>query len=452
MTKTGHKSTDPFYLDAVALRNAYLSQSLRVSGVIEQLIERITNTNDTLNAVWALDAAGVRKAAAESEERYRAGTARALEGIPFLAKDLIDTRDLVTTYGSRISTDHIPTEDAAIVRQLREAGALLLGKSATDEFAWGITNANPHFGPTRNPWNLTRVPGGSSGGSAAALAAGYAPLALGTDTAGSIRIPAAFCGVVGLRPTFGRMSSENIFLMCPSLDQAGPMARSVRDVELLCDILLPLLSARSAQRVGLVTRFSELSPDPEIVDVVNQVACHLREAGIRVTALDLTIPDLYETLAVTVLAEAAAGHRLAGRWPERRAEFGPDVAHRFLLAEEITSDRYMAAQRRRVAIRNSVLGALSDVDAILSPVSSVQPIEIAEVNTAPSGLAFRTQVMEFTALASLTGFPALALPGGLDRDGVPIGIQLLGAPGTEHMLLSLGQIVEMRMPEWGCPF
>ena len=229
---------EPAYSSDLELIGLYRDGGLSPVDVVRALHERAGGLRD-LNALLATDVEASLAQAQESLLRYHEGRARPLEGVPVIVKDLIDTAGLVTTYGSAMFAGHVPDRDAVVVERVRAAGGIVIAKSATHEFAWGITGESSVSGAPRNPWDRTRVPGGSSAGSAAALAVGLAPLALGTDTAGSIRIPAAFCGVAGLRPTFGSVPAAGAFSLAPSLDTVGPMARTVEDLDLLLSVIAP---------------------------------------------------------------------------------------------------------------------------------------------------------------------------------------------------------------------
>jgi aspartyl-tRNA(Asn)/glutamyl-tRNA(Gln) amidotransferase subunit A len=240
--------TDLLRLGALELRAVFERGESAPSEALEALAERIAALEPTVNAYTTLALERARAEARAADAAYREGRARPLEGLSLGVKDLFDSEGLRTTYGSRIEAERVPAADAAAVARARAAGAIVVGKTATHEFGWGITTNNPHFGPTRNPWAPGRIPGGSSGGSGAALAAGETVLALGSDTGGSIRIPAAFCGVVGLKPTYGRVSLAGAVPLARSLDHGGPLARSPADAELLYQAIAGVDPADPATR------------------------------------------------------------------------------------------------------------------------------------------------------------------------------------------------------------
>lgn len=437
------------YLSAIQLIAAYRDARLDPVDVVEHLLERIGKRDRGLGSVVALDGAGARAAAGESESRWRRGVARTLEGVPVLVKDMIDTAGLTTTYGSRLFAAHRPARDAEAVRRLRAAGAIVLGKAATHEFAWGITTESSAHGVTRNPWDTTRVPGGSSGGSAAALAAGFAPLALGTDTAGSIRIPAALCGVAGLKPTHGAVAADGVFALAPSLDHVGPMARTVADLRLADHVLREAGPSDKAGgrplRVGILEPFGRAPLPDATATELERAAIRLRARG-HVTR-PISVPRLeraYPTLATFVACEGLAVHRAAGLYPSSADAYLPGVRYRLDLAATRSQEELRDAMAERRQLTNTVSSLFSEVDAVVSAVVATQPALIghdAEPGSAATS-EFRQRVMAYTTWASLTGVPACTVPAGLDADGLPIGLQLCAPWRCEGRLLALAEIVE----------
>ncbi|MEU3342576.1 amidase [Streptomyces sp. NPDC006668] len=439
------------YMTATSLQAAYASGDLSPVEAVLALRERIERLDGDLNAMTATCFGRSLHEARHSEKRYRDGNPRPLEGVPIAIKDLIDTGELRTAYGSKIFDDHIPKMDAPVVSRARLAGGIVIGKTATHEFAWGITTANEHFGPTRNPWMRSLVPGGSSGGSAAAVAAGFAPLALGTDTAGSIRIPAAFCGIVGLKPTHGAVSTSGVFPLAPSLDHVGPMARSIADLRMLLSVLTGsdyLCSDTRADRdaevvVGICDDLDQVPLTSQVWTAREAAAETLARSGLRVVRVSAeSLPSMYKILGTTVAAEGAWVHRKAGLWPDREDEYSADVRLRLRLAGHVDLDDYIQAQQDRLSLRSTLERIFSRVDVLLSPVSAVSPatIEDADITHNPEGLTeFREQVMTSTALQSLTGFPACVVRAGFDAQNVPIGVQLTAPPNGEYRLLEVAQ-------------
>jgi aspartyl-tRNA(Asn)/glutamyl-tRNA(Gln) amidotransferase subunit A len=443
-------TADIAYLSATTLRAGYAGGELSPVAVVSALCARIEDQDGLLNAVVSQDFDRAHHDAGHSATRWRQGRARPLEGVPVLIKDLIDTQDLRTTYGSGMFADNVPAHDAVVVAQLRRAGAIVLGKTATHEFGWGITTGNDRFGPTRNPWALDLVPGGSSGGSAAGLAAGYAPLALGTDTAGSIRIPAGFCGVAGLKPTFGAVSTAGVRALAPSLDHVGPMARTVADLRLLWSVLAsqPTRAFRAALTeltVGICPDLDQMPLGEAAHRMRNDAVSVLRDAGVRVVVLrSPALPPIYPTLATTLLAEARRTHTDLGLWPARAGEYGADVRARLELSETVGLAEYMHAQHARTELRTALSRMLTEVDALLSPISAVGPIPIGQREPLSlAGATFREQVITSTAPQSLAGLPSLTVRVGFDGD-IPVGIQLTASPWREQVLLTLGELMQAR--------
>lgn len=444
------------HLSAVALIERYRQGSLSPIDVVRALLDRAEEYR-YLNALLAVDAERSLTEAAGALHRYREGRPRPLEGVPVLVKDLIDTAGLATTYGSAMFAGHVPDRDAAVVQRLRGAGAIVFAKTTTHEFAWGITTDGTASGPTRNPWNPAVVPGGSSGGSAAALAAGLAPLALGTDTAGSIRIPAAFCGIAGLRPTFGSVPTAGVFPLAPSLDAVGPMARTVEDLELLLSVLAPDALARPAAQarkslvVGVWEQAHQGERTPGVTRVFREALSALTRAGARVipvTSASAELPGLYPTLGATVGAEGIAGHLRAGLWPQRRGDYHPAVRYRLEQASDISLERYARAQRDRALVTSLAARAFGAVDMLLSPVAGVSPAPIGHdaVVDGAGAREFRERVMAFTALQSLAGLPACTVRAGFDDQDLPVGVQLTAAWGRECTLLAAARLLIEALP------
>jgi aspartyl-tRNA(Asn)/glutamyl-tRNA(Gln) amidotransferase subunit A len=443
------------YLSATSLRGAYSRAELSAVEVVRTLADRIDQRDGQLNAVAARNLDHTLREARDSAIRWRQRRARPLEGIPILVKDLIDTKELRTTYGSGMFADHIPVRDADVVALLRRAGAIVLGKSATHEFGWGITTESEWFGATVNPWASGFVPGGSSGGSAVGLAAGYAPLALGTDTAGSIRIPAAFCGVCGLKPTFGAVSLAGVHALAPSLDHVGPMARTVADLDLLYSVIASQTS-KPAQRpapgmlsVGVCPDLDQVPLGSGAAKAVEFARLALREAGVRVVTLRAPVlPSIYSTLATTLIVEAHRTHTGLGLWPARSHEYSTAVRARLELAQTIGLAEYLHAQHSRTVLRAELSRMLTRVDALLSPVSAVGPIPIGQqdIHDRIGQRTYREQVLTSTAPQSLSGLPSLTVRAGF-HNGLPIGVQLTAAAWQEPVLFVLGDVLQAHTPE-----
>jgi aspartyl-tRNA(Asn)/glutamyl-tRNA(Gln) amidotransferase subunit A len=415
---------------------------------LDAIARRIESVEPALHAFATLTLDRARAEAEAATQRWQEGTARPLEGVPFAAKDLFDTGGVRTAYGSPIFAGHVPAADAAAVRLLREAGAILVGKTTTHEFAWGVTGCNRHFGTGRNPWSLAHVAGGSSAGSAAALAADEVPLALGSDTGGSIRIPAAFCGVSGLKPTHGLVDTTGVFPLAPSLDHAGPLARTPHDLR----IALAVLARSTAQaarrdvrglRVGVCATPAAVEPTASVRRAVADAADVLAALGCRIVEVVVESDDSgRRAFAVLQAAEAIRVHRGAGLWPERRGEYGDDVAGRLEDAESITLDDQVAATIERERLRARFERLFDTVDLLLLPVSSCPPVEWGREDLDHLGerRLVRDLVLPLTSPLNLAGVPGCAVRGGFDDGGLPVGLQVVGPRGSEATVLAAASV------------
>jgi aspartyl-tRNA(Asn)/glutamyl-tRNA(Gln) amidotransferase subunit A len=433
-------------LSALELRSGFAAQAFSPVDVVEALGRRIEAVEPRLKAFLTLTLDEARVAAAAAERAYASGEARALEGVPIAVKDLYDTAGVRTTYGSPMFAGHVPAADATAVKRVKDAGAIVLGKTSTHEFAWGVSSYNAHFDSGRNAWDPERVSGGSSGGSAVALAAHEAPLALGSDTGGSIRVPASFSGVVGFKPTFGQVPRDGLLPLAPSLDHAGPLARTPADATLLYSVLagrpLALRPTVAGLRMGVAPALLSPEPEPVVRDAFDSALRVLRELGADVVEVEL--PDAKEILrvfAVVQAVEALGVHRQRGLWPTRRDEYGVDVRGRLEGAEERTLDEYVAAAAEREQIRGSFVRAFADADLIVSPVSAVSPSRFGEedVDYDGSRRPFRALVLPYSTPQDVVGIPSCTVRAGFDELGIPVGVQLAGPPGADALVLGAAQ-------------
>jgi aspartyl-tRNA(Asn)/glutamyl-tRNA(Gln) amidotransferase subunit A len=457
-------------LSALELLDCYRSRQLSPVDVVEALAQRIEELDPWLGAFTTLcvDRAGDEARAAE--QRYLRGEpVGALTGVPFAVKDLFDSEGVRTTYGSPMFADHVPLEDAEAVRRARSAGAILIGKTQTHEFAWGITSVNFLMGTSRNPWDLRLMSGGSSGGSAVALAAMLVPLALGSDTGGSIRVPSGFCGTIGLKPTWGRISAAGVFPLARSLDHPGPMARTPSDAALLLQATagvdrhdpatrpMPVDQAADELGMGLAGMRVGLCPDLHLVPLAPDVASAFAAAvstvedlGARLIEVELPGADrIYETFGVIQRAEAHFSHAQAGLFPARRDEYGADVRGRLELAATVDLPGYLAASAERQRLRAAFDRVFEDVDVLLTPVSAGSPLRIGEERTLHLGqeIEFRELVMSYTVPQDLTGLPACAIRVGFDDLGIPVGAQFTGPSWNETRVLRAAQALFDATPE-----
>lgn len=419
----------------------YRAGRLSPLDVTRAALARIEELNPSLNAFITVTADLALRGAAQAEAELRAGKDRGpLHGILVALKDLADTAGVRTTCGSRLLANHVPETDATVTRRLHEAGAVLIGKTNLLEFAYGIVH--PDVGQTNNPWDPSRTSGGSSGGSAAAVASGMCYAALGTDTGGSIRIPAAYCGVAGLKPTYGLVPLGGVFPLSWSLDHAGPLARTSGDAALLLAALAgrPMNAApRDVRgvRLGVLeehTRGPEMQPG--VTEVYVRALEALRAAGAQLVEVRVPDLDLADAALMNVLLpEASAVH---ARWLQESPEaYARDTRRQLELGFTVSAVAHVRAQQYRRRLARNFLSAMTGLDAILSPTAPwVAPHEDPIV-AADEGSAEARR----TAPANLTGFPALSVNAGFSQ-GLPVGLHITARPGEDALALSLGASVE----------
>jgi len=423
----------------------------RVSPVelVDAYLTRI-RANARLRAFITVDGENAARESRRVAARLARGDRRPLAGVSIAVKDLFATRGLRTTAGSRILRDWVPEADAMTVSRLRAAGAVILGKANLHEFAYGVTNGNPWWGVARNPWDPTRIPGGSSGGSAIAVVSGLAAGALGSDTGGSIRIPAALCGCVGLKPTYGAIPLEGVFPLGFSLDHAGPLTRTVDDARLLFEILagrrLSPAPAASGLTVGVLRGPWLDRVEPGVTERVGAAVDGLRAAGLRVK--EVHIPEMEWTPAmqlVTLRAEASAVH---ARWLRRRSRaYGTDVRLRLRLGMLVSGPEYAAAQRARLKLRDALRQAFSRVDLLALPTTPMvaPPIGLRSIRWRDGSEPVDGALVRLTQPFNLAGLPALSVPCGRSL-GLPVGLQLVAPWSEESRLLAVGELVEKFRP------
>ena len=443
-------------LSAVELTRAYLDRIGRRDGEFRAYIT-------------VLEQEALAAATAADLEIGRGGYRGPLHGIPVALKDLVMTRGVRTTCGARILKDWVPDTDATVALRLARAGAILLGKLNMHEFAYGPTGVNALYGTPRNPWDATRMPGGSSSGSAVAVAAGLTAGALGTDTGGSIRIPAAFCGIVGLKPTYGRVSRAGVIPLSWSLDHVGPMTRTVADAALMLQVLAgrDAADASSADapvpdyqaafqgnlrgvRLGLPADYFFAHLDPEVRDAVHATVRQLQAQGVAVEEVPLPRIPLAGAASFAIMrAEATAYHEPYLK--ARAAEYGADVRGRLMSGQFVLATQYIKAQRARQVLRAEVDAALARVDALIAPAAPLPapPLDTREVTVGGVTQDVRLWITRCTAPINVTGHPVLAVPCGLTAGGLPIGLQIIGRHFDEGTILRIGRAVEAGNPLGG---
>jgi aspartyl-tRNA(Asn)/glutamyl-tRNA(Gln) amidotransferase subunit A len=425
-------------------------------------LERIQRIDPKINSYLTITSDSAIAAAGKAVDELRQDkSVDPMNGIPIGLKDLIETKGVLTTAGSKFFADYVPESDAFIVQRLAEVGAVILGKLNLHEIALGVTNVNPHYGTCRNPWDLERVSGGSSGGSAAALAAGLCMGALGTDTGGSIRIPASLCGIVGLKPTYGRVSCRGVFTLSWNLDHVGPMARRVKDTAILLAILggydpldpyskdVPvdnylekLAEGVRGWRIALATDEFFSKADPQVIQAVRQAGAVFTVLGARVEEVDF--PKAYEAAranGLMTVSDAAAFHQK--RLESSPEGFGDDVRERLKAGAAFTSTEYILARHTQSLLRHQYNRFFDDFDILLTPTTPVAapPID------GPDAVEQATRLTRFTAPFNITGFPALSIPCGFTEGGLPIGLQIVSRPWSEAAVLQAGYAYE-QATEW----
>jgi len=437
--------------DLQGLAAALRARKVSSRELVTQSLREIERLDSKLNAfITVTREAALTEASARDEELARGIDRGPLHGIPIAHKDLMRTKGVRTTAGSKIFADYLPRRDAAIVTKLREAGAVSLGKTGLHELAYGITSNNPHFGAIHNPWDLTRIPGGSSGGSAAAVTAGILPFATGTDTGGSIRVPASFCGIVGLKPTFGRVNVRGVLPLGFSQDHVGPLTRTVRDAAIAfqamaddsTDYVPPADSDLTGLRIGLPQNFFMQQVDPEVEASVRAAFDTAAAAGGLV--VDVKVPDmeaLRSAAATCLLVEAASALR---PFLDRRADFGADVLPMLDQGKSIPAIDYIEAQRTRRRIGRQFASLFEQVDCIFTPATPTTAPKIGQKALEIRGAAeeVRAAATRFTRGMNALGLPAISIPCGFSRSGLPIGLQMIAAARQDDLLLHAAAAME----------
>jgi len=468
------------------LRDAVKRRSLSFKEIAEAYLERIDEAEHHLRAFVTVADESVVDQAADLDDRLARGDLRLgyLTGLPIGVKDNIVTKDVRTTCGSRILDNWVPPYDATVVRKLKANEALLFGKTNCDEFAMGSSTENSAHYPTRNPWDLDRVPGGSSGGSASAVAARLVPAALGSDTGGSIRQPAAFCGVVGLKPTYGRISRYGLVAFGSSLDQIGPLANTVRDAAVMLQVLAGRDRADSTSanspvdnylsqigkdvhglRVGVPAEWMGSGLDREVKTAVQDALKVLESLGCCIE--EVLLPHTSYAVATYYIiapAEASAnlarydgvkyGYRssqkdtLAQMYENSRTEgFGDEVKRRIMIGTYVLSSGYydayyLKASKVRTLIQQDYLQAFEHVDLIVGPTTPTLPFQLGEKTSDPLAM-YLSDV--FTVTANLAGVPALSMPCSFTADKLPVGLQLIGPHFKEGRLLRVAHALESEL-------
>jgi len=473
---------------ARGVRDAILSGTTSAEAVCEAALSRITAVDPHLHAfhLVAADRARAQARALDASGKPRG----ALHGVPIALKDNITVAGLTATAGSRMLADYVAPYDATVVQKLEAAGAVIIGKTICDEFSMGSSTENSAFGPSRNPWNPDHAPGGSSGGSAVAVAAGMTPLALGSDTGGSIRQPAAFCGVVGMKPTYGRVSRYGLIAYASSLDQIGPFARTVADAALCLDAIsgsdpmdgtaasghatgfeAALTGDIAGLRIGVPRAWLREGVDADVTAAFEASLDTLERLGATLHDVDLphsrvAIPVYYLVATAEASSNLARydGVRYGFRVPDaknlgdmydrsRDLGFGAEVKRRIMLGTYVLSAGYydayyLKAQQVRTLIRRDFDEAFTAVDVIAMPTTPTAAFKLGALNNDPLQM-YLADI--FTVSAPLAGLPAISVPCGMTRDKLPVGLQLTGRAWDEATILRAADALERTSPGYGEP-
>jgi aspartyl-tRNA(Asn)/glutamyl-tRNA(Gln) amidotransferase subunit A len=427
------------------------SKETTAAAVLEQCLERIQTDNPRLNAFILVMANEARREAQRADQELAAGEDRGpLHGVPISIKDLFDVTDTPTTAASRVRDGHVASSDATAIARLRHAGAVLIGKTNLHEFAFGTTNEDSGYGPARNPVDPTRSPGGSSGGSAASLISGMALATLGTDTGGSIRIPAAMCGTVGLKPTWGELPTDGVVPLSRTMDHVGPLTLSVADAwhvfhALRGDsVLRPLTpSPVNKLRYGVPRRYFCDLLDAEVRRSFDASVAALRSAGATIHDVEIPNARFIATIYLHIVFGDAAPYHAAAleKMPER---YTPPVRMRLEMARYVLAEDYTRALEGREVLRREVDAALSGYDALLLPTVPIPapPIGASTIDIDGTKEPVRNAMLRLTQLFNITGHPAISLPCGKTSAGLPCGLQLVGTRGQTDQLLHVAAGVE----------
>src|SRR5918995_5087252 len=447
--------------------------------VVDATIERIQELNPKLNAFITILDESARRDAKHADSLIKQGKYLGpLHGIPISLKDLIYIKGVRSTSGSKILTDFVPDYDSTITRKLRRAGAIIVGTNNLHEFASGITGINPHYGPSKNPWDIARMSGGSSGGSAVAVSSSMTLASIGTDTSGSIRVPSSLCGIFGLKPTYGRVSNHGVMPLAPSIDHVGPLARSAWDIAavlqviagydkldassanvLVPDYLKEISSSSSETRnndndnsskkfkIGITKQFFFDMIEPKVMEIFSAFVDRLHGCGITtISNVDLDGTDkIFETWRAIRLGESAATH---DEWMVSRGQdYGEDVIRMLQKGQEISAVQYLNALHKwRQEIKDAFLKAMSGYDALLVPTTIIPApfLDQKEVNIEGKTIEVYLSLSKLTTVFDITGLPALNIPAGLVDSKLPVGVQLVGRPFDESLMLKIAYTYEQQ--------
>lgn len=423
--------------------------------VTASTLKRIKDYNPTINALITVAEEKALAEAEKAEQDIQSGYYLGpMHGIPIVVKDILQTEGMLTTGGSRIFSDWIPDEDAESIKKLKAAGAIVIGKANLHEFAMGATSENKCFGNVKNPWNIKRIPGGSSGGSAAATASGMAFGAVGTDTAGSVRLPAAMCGIVGFKPTYDLISRIGCFTFSWSLDHIGPMTRTVKDAAIMFDAMKknesPALSfgekdslhTLKGMKIGFNESYMYDGIKHEVKKVIDTAFHQLEALGAELIPIKLPLLDEgLNALKIIAQSEVKAYHEpLLKKYGDL---YGDDLRYRFDFGSEVSATEYINAQRSRNQFINQTMAQMEEVDALIGPTNIQEPFEIGTVP--PEQAVSNMFTLGKTPLANILGFPSLSVSCGFTENHLPVGLQFIGVPYSDKKILQMGDCYELQV-------
>ena len=421
------------------------SGEISASSLLQCYADRIATLKATSKAFIAVD---IDRACARAESLTIAPGDNPLKGIPYACKDLFDVKGMATTGGSRVLADNIAEHDADVVTRMNQAGAIFIGKNNLHEFAYGATGENTLYGTTPNPYDQSRLAGGSSSGSAAALGYGLCAAALGTDTGGSVRAPAALCGLVGFKPTFGRISTEGVIPFSWTLDHVGTFTRSAADTALLFNILCdklqaPTLAKLEGLRIGIPEGFFFERADTEILDSIERLMNFLRDTGAQLKPVAMPSMEHSRTVSLTVqMPEALSYHN---RYLEQRGHlYSQDFRAGLALGQCLLAEQYIRAKRFIESYRRDMDKVFGEVDLLLTPATPVIAPKIGTVEVTLDGQAepAGNAITRYTSFFNMTGHPAITLPCGMHSEGLPIAAQLIGKHYGDEQLIATATLIE----------
>jgi len=447
-----------FFSDIQSIASLLEKKEISSVELTQQLLKRIDDLEPSLNAYITVLYDDAIKQAESMEAELLSGNIRSpLHGVPIAIKDIFEIKGSKTTSGSKIFEHYISNRDADVIKLLKDAGAVIIGQTNLHEFAMGATTENPHYGPTRNPWNLKKIPGGSSGGSAAAVAAGMAFGAIGTDTGGSIRLPAALCGIVGLKPTYDLVSTKGCTPLSWTLDHIGPMTRTVADSRIMLKVMADPLKTNllnleikrenlNGIRIGICQKYFFENMDQEMKRIVNRSLIRLKELGTEVIEIPLTgIENALEAQKIILKSESYTFHEPT--FTEHPEMYGKDTQFRLNSGRDVSASQYINACHQRESFIRSVLDAMNEYkcDVLFSPTNCIPAYDIGSVP--PEEAINNIFQLGRTPIGNLLGLPAITIPCGFTDEKMPVGFQLISKHYEEGLLLNIGEVYE-KSEEW----